>query len=51
MYALIEQNQQGEPLISKDAAWSVLQFADALYKGYPFLYGGGVYTPDILNAN
>ena len=51
MYALTEKKQQGEPLISREEAWSVLQFADALYKGYPWLYGGGVYTPDILNAN
>lgn len=48
---MTEKNQQGEPLISREEAWSVLQFADALYKGYPWLYGGGVYTPDILNAN
>ena len=48
---MTEQNQQGEPLISREEAWSVLQFADALYKGYPWLYGGGGYTPDILNAN
>ena len=38
-------------LLSREQVWDVLQFSDALYKGYPFLYGGGVYTPDILNAN
>lgn len=38
-------------LLSKDNVWSVLQFSDALYNGRDFLYGGGVYTPDILNAN
>ena len=45
------KKNRGKPLISKNAVWDVMQFADALYKGYPWLYGGGVYTPDILNAN
>lgn len=43
--------REKEELLTKDQVWDVLQFSDALYKGYPFLYGGGVYTPDILNAN
>ena len=46
-----DKNTQGEPLISRDAAWSVLQFADALYNNRSWLYGGGVYTPEILNQN
>lgn len=48
---MTDENKQGEPLISQEQVWDVLQFADALYKGYPYLYGGGVYTPDILNQN
>ena len=46
-----QENKQGEPLISREDVWDVLQFSDALYKGYPWLYGGGVYTPEILNQN
>lgn len=38
-------------LLSREQVWSVLQFADALYKGTAWLYGGGVYTPEILNQN
>jgi hypothetical protein len=38
-------------LLSREEVWNVLQFADALYNDKSFLYGGGVYTPDILNSN
>ena len=48
---MTDKSNKGEPLISRDQAWSVLQFADALYQGYPWLHGGGVYTPEILNQN
>ena len=48
---MTEEIKQGEPLISREDVWDVLQFSDALYKGYPWLYGGGVYTPEILNQN
>ena len=48
---MTEETKQGEPLISRENVWDVLQFADGLYKGYPWLYGGGVYTPEILNQN
>lgn len=40
-----------EKLLSRENVWDVLQFADSIYKGTPWLYGGGIYTPDILNAN
>ena len=43
--------EKRKELLTREQAWSVLQFADALYKGNSWLYGGGVYTPDILNAN
>ena len=46
-----KENKQGEPLISRDNVWSVLQFADALYNNNAWLHGGGVYTPEILNTN
>lgn len=37
--------------LTREQVWDVLQFADALYRGEPWLHGGGVYTPDILNSN
>ena len=46
-----DKNTQGEPLISRDAVWDILQFSDALYNNRSWLYGGGVYTPEILNQN
>lgn len=38
-------------LLSREQVWDVLQFADGLWNGHPWLHGGGVYTPDILNQN
>ena len=46
-----DKNTQGEPLISRKNVWDVLQFADGLYNNRAWLYGGGVYTPEILNQN
>ena len=45
------EKKQGEPLLSKNQVWDVLQFSHALYNGDSWLHGGGVYTPTILSEN
>lgn len=47
----MKEKSEKKQLLSRDEVWSVLQFADSLYNGKSWLYGGGVYTPDILNSN
>lgn len=40
-----------EKSLTKEQVWNVLEFATSFYNDIKGLYGGGLYTPDILTQN
>ena len=48
---MLTENKKDKKLLSREQVWDVLQFSHALYNESDWLYGKGVYTPDILSEN